>query len=399
MKYFMFLAAIVLLLSSCQIEEEAGFTLKGEIYDAEEGAVILKRRNPETWQIDSLTSAEIVDGKFVLTGVLEHPTMCYLTLVTNYEFTDKEGNVKIMKPARTDVAILENTNMTYKAWVKDISNRVLNGSNLHDKVLALTKDSEELYERKKNMDAIMGYASYKKFKEKVPQEEVNPIVKEYQKASKEFYKERTKIVTSILESDENLIVKILLLETYGVKNPIQLQKAKDILPAIIAEYGEDHYHVKIFNGMIERAANILKTDVGNSYIDVQSKDTDNNTLSLSSSVGQGKYVLLEFWASWCGPCRKEIPVMKKAYAEFHSKGFEIYAISIDKKEDEWIKAGNEEKLPWINTHYISDPKLDAQKTYSVSAIPANFLIDPDGKIIAKNLRGEDLAKKLSELMK
>jgi peroxiredoxin len=397
MKYFFYLVGALLLFASCQ-NHETGFTINGEIYDAETGLVILKRRNADTWQLDSLTSAEIHNGKFVLKGELEHPTMCYLTIITDFEYTDKDGNVQIMKPARTDVVILENATMAYKAWVKDLGNRILDGSEMHDKVLMLTKTNKDLYDLKKYSDAIMGYAGYKKFKEKVPQEEVNPIVKEYQKASGEFSKERNKIVASIVEADTCLDYKVLLLETYGLRSKASLESAKSILPDVIAANGEEHYHVKMLNTMIEKAAMVLKTDVGNKYIDVTSKDMADKTLALSSFIGKDKYVLLEFWASWCGPCRKEIPEMKHAYKEFNSKGFEIYAISIDKKEDDWKKASKEEKLPWINTHYFSDPKINAQTTYSVSSIPANFLIGPDGTIVARNLRGDDLAKKLGELL-
>ena len=113
---------------------------------------------------------------------------------------------------------------------------------------------------------------------------------------------------------------------------------------------------------------------------------------------KGKIVLIDFWASWCGPCRKEIPNMKHDYAEFHDKGFEIFSISIDKSEAAWRKASAKENLPWPNSIKSDDPKKDAQKTYNVSAIPANFLIGPDGTIVARNLRGKMLTKKLEELL-
>jgi thiol-disulfide isomerase/thioredoxin len=144
--------------------------------------------------------------------------------------------------------------------------------------------------------------------------------------------------------------------------------------------------------------NKMKTDVGSKFMNVHSYKMDGKKLSLSSVVGKGKYVMLEFWASWCGPCKGEIPYMKEAYSKYHSKGFEIYSISIDRKEDAWKKASEEHHIPWINTLNIRKKGEDAQTIYGVKGVPANFLIGPDGKIVAKSLRGKALSNKLEELL-
>jgi len=128
-------------------------------------------------------------------------------------------------------------------------------------------------------------------------------------------------------------------------------------------------------------------------MDLTMNDTEDTPLTLSSL--KGKIVLLDFWASWCGPCREENPTVKKAYAKFKDKGFEIYAISLDVKKDAWLKAIEEDGLPWL---HVSDLKNDTSaELYGVSGIPMNFLLDKDGIIIAKNLRGEALTKKLEEV--
>ena len=108
-----------------------------------------------------------------------------------------------------------------------------------------------------------------------------------------------------------------------------------------------------------------------------------------------KYVLLDFWASWCGPCRKEIPNVKKAYEQFKDKGFEVVSISIDKKEDEWRKAVKEENLVWPN--FRSE---EVANLFKVKAVPTVYLLDSEGKIVASNneCRGEALAAKLAELL-
>lgn len=126
-------------------------------------------------------------------------------------------------------------------------------------------------------------------------------------------------------------------------------------------------------------------------------DTLGNAVSLASF--KGKYVLLDFWASWCGPCRAENPNVVKAYNKYKDKGFTILSVSLDQpgKHQAWMDAIHKDGLTW--TH-VSDLKFwdnEVAKQYGIRAIPQNFLIDPEGKIIAKDLRGDELTKTLSEL--
>jgi peroxiredoxin len=126
-------------------------------------------------------------------------------------------------------------------------------------------------------------------------------------------------------------------------------------------------------------------------------DTSGRLVDLSDY--RGKYVLLDFWASWCGPCREENPVVVKAWKEFRGKNFDILSVSLDQpgKKEAWLKAIHDDQLTW---QHVSDLKYwnnEVAQLYAVRSIPQNFLIDPQGKIIAANLRGEALYKKLTEL--
>jgi thiol-disulfide isomerase/thioredoxin len=138
------------------------------------------------------------------------------------------------------------------------------------------------------------------------------------------------------------------------------------------------------------------------YIDIVQPDLNGSELSLKSVVekAENRYILLDFWASWCGPCMGEVPVLKEAYKLYHKKGFEIYGVSLDRREESWKEAVKKHNMEWPNVSLLQEFKIQAVEDYVVEAIPTNFLIDgSNGVIVAKNLRGEALLEKLAELLK
>ena len=138
------------------------------------------------------------------------------------------------------------------------------------------------------------------------------------------------------------------------------------------------------------------------YINIEQPNVDGTPVSLQSVVEKkgNKYVLLDFWASWCGPCMGEMPFLKEAYAKYHKKGFEIFGVSLDSKAEAWKGAIAKQNMKWVNVSLLQSSNNTAAEEYVVESIPTNFLIDcSNGEIIAKNLRGEAVLEKLAELLK
>ena len=149
--------------------------------------------------------------------------------------------------------------------------------------------------------------------------------------------------------------------------------------------------------LMEQLAIARKIDIGKAAIPFTQNNTEGVPVSLSSL--KGKYVLIDFWASWCGPCREENPNVKMAYERLKDKNFEVLAVSLDSSKEPWVKAIEKDGLPWIHVSDLKGWQNAVAVEYGVRAVPQNLLVDPDGIIIAQNIRGEGLTEKLEELMK
>lgn len=165
------------------------------------------------------------------------------------------------------------------------------------------------------------------------------------------------------------------------------------LKEMMAGFTTESIYTKDINDYIAKQERL---EVGQPFIDFTLQTKEGENVTLSEVIGKNKLTLVDFWASWCGPCRKENPVVKAAYEQFHTLGFDVIGISVDQDEASWLQAVAEDQLPWTQ---VRDSENKVSEDYLIYYIPSNFLFDQNGTMVAKGLRGEDLAAKLAELLK
>ncbi|MEO0898356.1 MAG: TlpA disulfide reductase family protein [Bacteroidota bacterium] len=172
---------------------------------------------------------------------------------------------------------------------------------------------------------------------------------------------------------------------------------EDLYVAMTDLLHEDYATTKprLVKPFINRAQTFRARSIGAEAPEINLPTPDGDSLALSALRGQ--YVMIDFWASWCGPCRRENPNVKRVYEKYHAKGFEIYAVSLDKSKSNWMQAIEKDDLPWKHVSDLKYWNSIGSKTYGVSSIPFTVLLDKEGRIVAKGLRGAGLEKKLAEV--
>ncbi|MDQ3393873.1 MAG: TlpA family protein disulfide reductase [Bacteroidota bacterium] len=236
------------------------------------------------------------------------------------------------------------------------------------------------------------------------QAKVNPLQNEYVKAKNkgnekkmaeienlflEYQSENTRLIKSEIRDMKHSIAAL-----YAV-NYLNTEEEFPFLDSLASEIKVKLPHSKYVNKFVEQVEGMKAISIGQVAPDIVLPNTEGKEVKLSSL--RGNYVLIDFWAAWCRPCRMENPNVVRLYNEYNQKGFEVFGVSLDRKKEDWVEAIQKDKLTWTQVSDLSYFNSKAAELYKVNAIPATFLLDKEGKIIGKNLRGKDLEDKLKEI--
>lgn len=224
------------------------------------------------------------------------------------------------------------------------------------------------------------------------------LSRELQKPYEVMVAQYSDIVAKKIKENTGSFASIMAIQQLRPENYLDVYKALD--KGLTTKY-PNNKDIKSFHGMVQQTEMMVaKTEaikVGAEAPELILPMPNDKDLALSSL--RGKVVLIDFWASWCAPCRKELPNVKRAYAKYKSKGFEILGVSLDKDREAWIEAISTEGLTWPQVSDLKYWQSEAVQVYALQSIPFTVLLDKEGKIIATDLRGADLDKKLAEVLK
>ena len=375
MKKLTLIFAVTCLLFSCS--NEKSFQISGNITDFgnpnEATMLYLKTRTitDEVINIDSTYLA--ADGTFILKGKSSETDLYFLA--------DKD-NVFYLR-----IFVDPGNKITVTGNATDVPNINIEGSKTHalyNDYLSLLKPIEEKQEQ-----LSQEYYSYAD-NPSMSEEELQKIVDELSATYDQLNSDKDSITSNFIQNNANSIVAAYLV----YRNTSTLCNSTEIEQYL--QWLAPEMNNKFVTFVKERIERVKQTETGATLPNFELPDPEGKIISLESL--RGKYVLVDFWASWCGPCVREIPNLKKAYSKYHDKGFEIISISLDNDNDAWVNGIEKHELNWLNVSDLKAFNSPVAKQFAVSYVPHTFLLDPNGVIIAVDLREEALENKLAEVI-
>jgi len=348
---------------ACKTEPQ--FIVKGNVEGSDSIYFHLTKR--VAGQNVTIDSALSKNGVFKLTGKVDYPEMVQL--------------VAMNTPNRTSF-YLENSEISITGKLDSLFDVKITGSKTQDEYQSLLDSNKELTDR---------YSAVYNEYQTARQEQNETRVAELEKEAEKIQAEMTELQKNFVKNNPTSYAAPAILRSLAYE-----MEAEEI-EAFITAMDTNVAKIQVVKDLAARVQVMKTVSIGQKAPDFTMNDVDGNPVSLSSKIGK-KLLLVDFWAAWCGPCRGENPNVVKVYNEFHKKGFDVFGVSLDRTKDDWTKAIADDKLTWTHVSDLQYWNCAPAKLYAVSAIPANFLLDETGTILARNLRGDALYNKVNEVL-
>ena len=357
-KLLLSIVAASMTLAACNAQ--SGYKVTGTVEGMPDGKAIIATVNGSS--LDTLAKADVKNGSFEFTGNVSEPTGAYIMVIGQI------GAIPFM---------LENANITVNAGQAGLTVTGSEGQKIYDQFMAINATAQqEAMKLQQEYQAANG-----------DQAKIQAIQEAYAKLMTDAQAKETELIKA---NPDSYVSTFVIVSGMGQMEYEQLKERYNLL-------GEKAKASAQGKAIAAQIAKLESTAIGQIAPNFTITTPEGESISLYDI--KGKVKLIDFWASWCGPCRGENPHVVEIYKEYHPKGLFIFGVSLDNNKEAWVKAIADDGLVWKHGSDLKGWQSAPAQLYSVSGIPHTVLLDENNKIIAKNLRGDELKQKIAELLK